>query len=119
MVFYFIGLILTVIGVTYFIFPSKKRSNKYGYRTPRAKESDATFYYAQKIAARIFFLVGAVTYGIGFLLKKYHLVQFIILEILLIGIPIVITFYLMERKIEQYNDKLNGKEDDKHEIIND
>ena len=58
MIFYFVGMVLTVIGFVYLVFPSKQRSNKYGYRTQRAKTSDKTYAYAQKEAAKAFLMIG-------------------------------------------------------------
>lgn len=117
MIFYFVGLFLTIIGLIYLIFPSKKMENKYGYRTERAKMSTETYLYAQKQASRAFILVGLVTFGIGFLLKQFGLLQFFIVEIFLIIIPVTRVFYIIERNLEKFNDKQEGVA--KNEIIND
>ncbi len=88
MIFYFVGMFLTIIGFVYLIFPSKKRSNKYGYRTGRAKTSDKTYMYAQKEAAKTFLLIGIITFTIGFTLKQTGMTQFFLIEVFLIILPI-------------------------------
>ncbi|MBO0477554.1 SdpI family protein [Vagococcus sp. DIV0080] len=108
MIFYFIGLILTVVGALYLIFPSQKRSNKYGYRTPRAKFSDASFAYAQKEASKAFLIIGLITFAIGFTLKQLGLLQFFIIELFLIIIPITRVFYMVEKKLEIFIDQEEG-----------
>ncbi len=108
MIFYFVGMLLTVIGLLYLSFPSKKRMSKYGYRTQRAKMSEVSYVYAQKIASRSFLIVGIPTFLIGFMLKQFGMTHFFILEVLLIGIPIVQIFYLVEKKLEQFNDNEKG-----------
>lgn len=115
---------MTVLGVIYLIFPSKRRENKYGYRTKRARYTDASFKYAQKVAARMLLLIGIVTWLIGFLIKSSGVTQFFILEIFLIGIPIISVFYQIERRLELFNDEYDreiGKNEkgDTHEVIND
>ena len=117
MIFYVVGLVLTIVGIVYLIFPSKKRSNKYGYRTPRAKHSDASFTYAQKEASKAFLLVGLITFGIGFLLKQTGNLQFFLIELFLIILPITRVFYLIERNLEKFIDQEEGVELD--EVIND
>ncbi len=117
MIFYFVGLILTVIGLVYLIFPSKKRSNKYGYRTGRAKMSDKAYAYAQKQASKYFLMIGLITFSIGFLLKYFGLLNLFIIEVFLIIIPITRVFYLIERNLEKFNDAYEG--DNQNEIIND
>ena len=117
MIFYFVGLVLTAIGLVYLIFPSKKMENKYGYRTGRAKMSSASYAYAQKQASRNFLMIGIITFLIGFLLKQFGLVQFFIVEVFLIIIPITRVFYLIERNLEKFNDEQEGA--GKNEIIND
>ena len=124
MIFSFVGMIMTVLGVIYLIFPSKRRENKYGYRTQRARYTDASFKYAQKVAARMLLLIGIVTWLIGFLIKSSGVTQFFILEIFLIGIPIISVFYQIERRLELFNDEYDreiGKNEkgDTHEVIND
>lgn len=108
MIFYFVGIIMMVIGLIYMVYPSKKRTYKYGYRTPRARHSDATFQYAQRVASHIFLIVGGVTFLIGLLLKKTGNVQFFILELFLVAIPIISVFYLIERRLEIFNDDLDS-----------
>lgn len=93
MVFYLVGLILCAIGVLYLVFPSKQRVNKYGYRTQRAKMSDKSYEFAQKEASKTFLLIGIPTFIVGFLLKQFGFVHFFIIEVLLIGIPIIRIFY--------------------------
>lgn len=115
---------MTIIGLIYLIFPSKRRENKYGYRTQRARYTDSSFKYAQKVAAKVLFFIGMVTLLVGFLIKKSGMSQFFILEILLIGIPIIGVFYLIERQLELFNDKYDreiGKNEkgDTNEVIND
>ncbi|RSU11632.1 hypothetical protein CBF28_11760 [Vagococcus carniphilus] len=117
MIFYFVGIVLTVVGFLYLVFPSKNRVNKYGYRTQRAKMSEASYDYAQKVASRTFLMIGIPTFIIGFLLKQFGLIHFFILEVLLIGIPIIRIFYLIERKLETFNDNEEGVAVD--EITND
>ncbi|WP_257700272.1 SdpI family protein [Vagococcus luciliae] len=124
MIFNFVGMLMTVVGVIYLIFPSRRRENKYGYRTQRARYTDATFKYAQKVAAKILLLIGVTTWLIGFLIKSSGITQFFILEIFLIAIPIISVFYQIERRLELFNDELDReisktKEEDTHEIIND
>lgn len=117
-------MLMTVVGVIYLIFPSRRRENKYGYRTQRARYTDATFKYAQKVAAKILLLIGVATWLIGFLIKSSGITQFFLLEIFLIAIPIISVFYQIERRLELFNDELDRemnktKEEDTHEIIND
>lgn len=108
MIFYFVGMVLTIIGLMYFIFPSKRRSNKYGYRTGRAKTSDKIYAYAQKEAAKNFLFIGLITFGIGFILKQTGMVQFVLIELFLIILPITRVFYLIERNLERYIDNEEG-----------
>lgn len=117
MIFYFVGLVLTIIGLIYLIFPSKKRSNKYGYRTPRAKHSDASFAFAQKEASKAFLFIGLITFAIGFLLKQTGTLQFFLIEVFLIIVPITRVFYIIERNLEKFIDKEEGVS--VNEIIND
>lgn len=117
MIFYFVGLFLTLIGLIYLIFPSKKIENKYGYRTGRAKMSTASYLYAQKQASRAFLLIGLITFAIGFFLKQFGLLQFFIVEVFLIIIPITRVFYIIERNLEKFNDEHEGVM--KNEITND
>ncbi|HCM88709.1 MULTISPECIES: SdpI family protein [Vagococcus] len=105
MVFYFVGLLLTLVGLIYLIFPSKKRINKYGYRTQRAKMSEASYDYAQKVAGKTFFLVGILTFIVGLALRYFGITQLYIVEVLLIGIPIVRIFYKIELELEKFHDK--------------
>ena len=109
MIFYFVGLVLSVIGCVYFVIPSKKRSNKYGYRTQRAKFSDASYAYAQKQAAKYFLIIGLITFGIGFLLKQTGYTQFILIEVFVIVLPITRVFYSIERNLEKFIDKAEGE----------
>lgn len=115
---------MTVIGLIYLIFPSKRRENKYGYRTQRARYTDSSFIYAQKVAGKTLFSIGIITLLVGFLIKKSGMTQFFILEILLIGVPIIGVFYQIERRLELFNDEYDreiGKNEkgDTHEVIND
>lgn len=115
---------MTVLGVIYLIFPSKKRENKYGYRTQRARYTDASFKYAQKVAAKMLLLIGLCTWLIGFIIKSSGVSQFFMLEIFLIAIPIISVFYQIERRLEVFNDDFDreiGKNEkgDTHEVIND
>lgn len=110
MIFYFVGLVLSVIGCVYFILPSKKRSNKYGYRTQRAKFSDASYAYAQKQAAKYFLIIGLLTFSIGFGLKKTGNIQFLLIELFIIILPITRVFYMIERNLERFIDKAEGEE---------
>ncbi|MGY3703437.1 hypothetical protein BW731_11450 [Vagococcus martis] len=124
MIFSFVGMIMTVLGVIYLIFPSKKRENKYGYRTQRARYTDASFKYAQKVAAKMLLLIGLGTWLIGFIIKSSGVSQFFMLEIFLIAIPIISVFYQIERRLEVFNDDFDreiGKNEkgDTHEVIND
>lgn len=111
MIFYVVGIVLTFIGIVYFIFPSKQRSNKYGYRTQRAKMSDKTYAYAQKEAAKAFLMIGIVTFVIGFFLKRTGMVQFFIIELFLIILPITRVFYVIERNLEKFIDNEKGVSD--------
>ena len=110
MIFYFVGLVLSVIGCLYLIFPSRKRSNKYAYRTQRAKFSDASYIYAQKQAAKYFLMIGLMTFAIGFALKQTGNVQFLLIEVFVIVLPITRVFYLIERNLEQFIDKAEGED---------
>lgn len=117
-------MIMTILGVIYLIFPSKKRENKYGYRTQRARYTDASFKYAQKVAAKMLLLIGLGTWVIGLILKSNGVSQFFMLEIFLIAIPIISVFYQIERRLEIFNDDFDrkiGKNEmgDTHEVIND
>ncbi len=97
---------MIVIGLIYLVFPSKKRDSRYGYRTPRAKYSESTYDYAQKKASSLLLLIGGITFLVGVLLKKTNNLQYFILELFLIGIPIIMFFYLVERRLEGFNDAL-------------
>ncbi|MGX7023698.1 SdpI family protein [Vagococcus hydrophili] len=105
MVFYFVGILLTVVGVIYLIFPSKNRINKYGYRTQRAKLSEASYTYAQKVAGKTFFFIGAITLLIGLVLRYFGMIHLYIIEVLLIGVPIIGIFYKIELELEKFHDK--------------
>ncbi|MGL4644694.1 MAG: SdpI family protein [Vagococcus fluvialis] len=108
MIFYFVGMVLTVIGFVYLVFPSKQRSNKYGYRTQRAKTSDKTYAYAQKEAAKAFLMIGLITFAIGFLLTRTGMIQFFIIELFVIILPITRVFYIIERNLERFIDNEEG-----------
>lgn len=120
LIFYYVGLAMFTLGVVYALFPSKKTYFKYGYRTPRARETEKTFIYAQKQARNMLLLMGGVTFCIGFLLKTMYWTHLFLLEFFFILFPIALFFYLVERKIEQFNDQLIIEQEDiKNEITND
>lgn len=121
MIYYSVGWIMTIIGILYVVLPSKKRHFKYGYRTSRARLSDATYRYAQKYAAKVFLIIGLITLAIGYILKLSGLTNFFIIELVTIFIPIMIAFYQIEKKLQIFNDQLddNEKGEDDDETFND
>lgn len=120
MIFYTCGWMMVILAIVYTIYPSKKLHYKYGYRTPRARENEKTFRFAQKCARNMLFLVGGITLLIGFLLKTFGMTQFFILEFIFIVVPIATFFYLVERKIEIFADQTNPiREEMTNETIND
>lgn len=104
-IFYTVGLILMFIGVMYAVMPSKKMASKYGYRTGRATDSEATYEYAQKQARNYFLLVGLGTFVLGNILRWTGLSKFFILELLLLFIPITMVFYSIEKALQTFSDE--------------
>ncbi|MGY3764947.1 SdpI family protein [Vagococcus vulneris] len=121
MVFYFTGWVMIAIGILYVMFPSKKKYYKYGYRTARARASDASYRFAQKCAAKYFLVVGLITLAIGYILKLLGITHFFIIELLIIFIPVMMTFYLIEKNLEQYNEQHDfiKKGENNNETFND
>lgn len=105
-IFLIIGCLLVLIGVLYAFIPSNSRISKYGYRTPRAKMSEETYKYAQKIASKTFLFVGVVMSVLGIMFIVSGLSKWFVLEIILLIIPIVGMVYSIELKLQTFNDTL-------------
>ncbi|MFV0557999.1 MAG: SdpI family protein [Enterococcus sp.] len=116
MVFLYVGCILLFFGVLFKIFPSRKVNPYYGYRSYVAKKNQKNWQYAQKISANFCLLLGGLTAGIGYTLKMTEHLNFFIIEMLLIPIPVILVFALTEEMLKRYEQTNRGES---NERIND
>ena len=56
--YYISTLILTVVGVVFWIYPPKKINGLYGYRTTRSRKSQETWDFAQRYSAKLMTIFG-------------------------------------------------------------
>jgi len=58
--YYISTLILTVIGLVFWMYPPKKINEFYGYRTTRSRKSQEAWDFAQKYSAKMMTVLGLV-----------------------------------------------------------
>ena len=56
--YYISTLILTVVGVVFWIYPPKKINEFYGYRTTRSRKSQEAWDFAQRYSAKLMTIFG-------------------------------------------------------------
>ena len=57
-VYYINALILTVVGVVFWMYPPKKINDFYGYRTTRSRKSQEAWDFAQRYNAKLMTIFG-------------------------------------------------------------
>lgn len=116
MIFLVIGSIFFLIGLTFFLFPSKKMNLIYGYRSYLAKQNERNWRQAQKLSARFLLLFGGIMALIGFVLKWQEWTNFFLIEMIAIPWFIVPIFGLIEENLQRFDKEHRGEE---NEYIND
>jgi hypothetical protein len=53
-------------------------------------------------------MIGLITFAIGFLLTRTGMIQFFIIELFVIILPITRVFYIIERNLERFIDNEEG-----------
>ena len=56
--YYISTLILTVVGVVFWMYPPKKINEFYGYRTTRSRKSQEAWDFAQRYSAKLMTILG-------------------------------------------------------------
>ena len=56
--YYINTLILTVVGVVFWMYPPKKINEFYGYRTTRSRKSQEAWDFAQRYSAKLMTILG-------------------------------------------------------------
>ena len=104
-VYYINALILTVVGVVFWMYPPKKINEFYGYRTTRSRKSQEAWDFAQRYSAKLMtlfsfaaLLVAEVTHWLrnslcinSECLMLYDIGIIVVLPIIVVIPPIVLT----------------------------
>lgn len=112
MIFLGLGLIVFIIGLLFFIFPARKISFWYGYRTYLARQSQKHWQYAQKVSSHNFLLFGTIMLGIGLFLKFTGRTHFFLLEIMIAPLFLIPIFAFTETKLQKFDRKLRGEQNE-------
>ena len=63
--YYISTLILTVVGVVFWMYPPKKINEFYGYRTTSSRKSQEAWDFAQKYSAKMMTVLGLVALAVA------------------------------------------------------
>ena len=63
--YYISTLILTVVGVVFWMYPPKKINEFYGYRTTRSRKSQEAWDFAQRYSAKLMTALGLVALAVA------------------------------------------------------
>ena len=63
--YYISTLILTVIGLVFWMYPPKKINEFYGYRTTRSRKSQEAWDFAQRYSAKMMTVLGLVALAVA------------------------------------------------------
>lgn len=110
---FFIPTLITILGL---IFSKKVPKNRYGsvgYRTTRSRKSEATWEYSNKLAGKLWLILGLVTLAIAIIirlifgnLEQTCCIAVLVSELVIIIIPVfVIEGKLKEKFDEEGNPK--------------
>ena len=103
--YYISTLILTVVGVVFWMYPPKKINEFYGYRTTRSRKSQEAWDFAQRYSAKLMtifgfaaLLVAAVAHGSrnslcinSECLMLYDIGITVVLPLIVVISPIILT----------------------------
>ena len=103
--YYISALILTVVGIVFWMYPPKKINEFYGYRTTRSRKSQEAWDFAQRYSAKlmtIFGLAALIVAGGGRLflnglcinsdyLMQYDICITLLLPLIVVIPPIILT----------------------------
>ena len=96
---YISTLILTVVGVVFWMYPPKKINEFYGYRTTRSRKSQEAWDFAQRYSAKLMTILGLAALIVagggrlflnGLCINSDYLMQYDICITLLLPIIVVI-----------------------------
>ena len=63
--YYISTLIITVVGVVFWMYPPKKINEFYGYRTIRSRKSQEAWDFAQRYSAKLMTVLGLVALAVA------------------------------------------------------
>ena len=103
--YYISTLILTVVGVVFWIYPPKKINEFYGYRTTRSRKSQEAWDFAQRYSAKLMTALGLVALAVASIahwlrsrlclnseyVMLYDICIMLLLPIIVVLPPIVLT----------------------------
>lgn len=99
--------VMLLVGHVFKRHPSKDISRQNGYNTPTARQSQAHWDYAQKVAPDIFIKIGIELFGVelvlsvAFFMQKMSIDRSLIIGLAVGFVFIFYAFYRTELKIEE------------------